>query len=209
MQMADELPMIYSVLIWVYCLHLVESDSSPGSLRKQRFTQFVMFLASVGYSVLHVYLALVTAFQLYFTTLIVIGVGLITVEHEKHTGMYTAIGLVCWPSKGNTRLKLRHKEVKNMNTLVRFYFILLLAGTALWLTDQHVCSLLHNLPFGLPNPQLHAWWHVLTGLSHHYGIQFAVGTRIRFTTKRLPTTVWTMGGVVPVTTPSTLNGKKS
>lgn len=156
---------------------------------------------------MHVMLALVMAFQLYFAVLIVVGIRLITVEHEKQTGIYTAIGLVNWPSKGNTwKSKLRHKEVKNLHTLVRFYFILLLAGTTLWLTDQHVCSVLHNLPWGIPNPQLHAWWHVLTGLSHHYGIQFAVGTRIRFTTRRLPTTVWTMGGMVPVTTPS--NAKK-
>ena len=29
-----------------------------------------------------------------------------------------------------------------------------------WLGDTHACALLHNLPYGLPYPQLHALgWH--------------------------------------------------
>ena len=108
-----------------------------------------MALASVGYSILHVMLALVMAFQLYFAVLIVVGIRLITVEHEKQTGIYTAIGLVNWPSKGNTwKSKLRHKEVKNLHTLVRFYFILLLAGDY---HSSYLLLILHPIRFGLFN----------------------------------------------------------
>jgi dihydroceramidase len=30
-----------------------------------------------------------------------------------------------------------------------------------WMVDTHACDVVSNLPGGLPNPQLHAWWHVL------------------------------------------------
>ncbi|MCB9785325.1 MAG: ceramidase [Deltaproteobacteria bacterium] len=30
-----------------------------------------------------------------------------------------------------------------------------------WLIDTHACAVVSHLPGGLPNPQLHAWWHVL------------------------------------------------
>jgi dihydroceramidase len=82
--------------------------------------------------------------------------------------------------------------------LVRHYFTLLIAGVTLWLLDQNYCTLLHNLPFGLPNPQFHSWWHILTGLSHHYGIQFIIGVRLKNEGKGMPNTKWYCG-LLPVT----------
>ncbi|CAE7805203.1 Shprh [Symbiodinium sp. KB8] len=36
-----------------------------------------------------------------------------------------------------------------------------------WLLDNYFCSVLRNLPGGLPYPQLHTWWHVLIALTLH------------------------------------------
>ena len=38
-----------------------------------------------------------------------------------------------------------------------------------WLLDNYFCSVLRNLPGGLPYPQLHTWWHVLIAMTLHPG----------------------------------------
>ncbi|CAG8843349.1 13105_t:CDS:2, partial [Racocetra persica] len=35
-----------------------------------------------------------------------------------------------------------------------------LIGYIGWHIDLHFCSNMHQLPFDVPNPQLHAWWHL-------------------------------------------------
>ena len=39
----------------------------------------------------------------------------------------------------------------------------------LWLCDQHFCVQLYSLPGGVPNPQFHAWWHMLMGANCYLG----------------------------------------
>ncbi|RIB14401.1 ceramidase [Gigaspora rosea] len=37
--------------------------------------------------------------------------------------------------------------------------VVFLIGYIGWHIDLHFCSRMHQLPFDVPNPQLHAWWH--------------------------------------------------
>ena len=46
------------------------------------------------------------------------------------------------------------------------------AGAVLWVADQQLCTKLHHLPLGLPNPQLHAWWHVGLSCGAFYANQY-------------------------------------
>lgn len=36
--------------------------------------------------------------------------------------------------------------------------VIFLLGYVGWHIDLHFCSVVSQLPFALPNPQLHAWW---------------------------------------------------
>jgi dihydroceramidase len=77
--------------------------------------------------------------------------------------------------------------------------VVITSALAVWLIDQHACDVLHNLPFGIPNPQLHAWWHVLCGYNCHLGLQLSIGLREKVLNKtRLPQTIW-YGEVWPIT----------
>ena len=40
--------------------------------------------------------------------------------------------------------------------------LFLLGYVGCWMPDFHLCDKLDNLPLQLPNPQLHAWWHVFS-----------------------------------------------
>jgi len=198
-QFADELPMIYSILIWCYCLYQIESTANESLLTSHIF----MVVASLGYTVVHCYFALVTAFQLYFALLVTVGVVLLERLSRLHTDYQFLplpyYGTATPPKPHQNTLKSPHTQ--SLRLLVKWYFLLLLSGLAVWLIDQNYCTLLHNLPYGLPNPQLHAWWHAITGMSHHFGIQFAIGLRLKFLNKgKLPVTRWHLGGVWPVST---------
>jgi len=48
----------------------------------------------------------------------------------------------------------------------------LLGGMVMWLMDQFLCGHLHSLPAGLPNPQLHAVWHVFLSAGAFYANTF-------------------------------------
>eukprot|EP00937_MAST-01D_sp_MAST-1D-sp2_P002758 g2758.t1 len=56
------------------------------------------------------------------------------------------------------------------NTLFARSFLIWVAAVALWICDILCCHWLHSLPFGVPFPHLHAWWHVATALGLHYTI---------------------------------------
>lgn len=198
-QIADEVPMIYSILIWNYCLYHIESVEKKH-WQSLRASQVIMVIASLGYTVVHIRYALVTSFQLYFAFLVVTGVVLLVKQSMIHT-TYSFFPFISSfyrpPRPHHATLKSPHTD--SLRTLIRLYFLFLLSGVVVWIIDQNYCTALYNLPFGLPNPQLHAWWHALTGYSHHVGIQFVIGVRQKFFTGRLPVTVW-HGGVFPVTT---------
>ena len=53
----------------------------------------------------------------------------------------------------------RHRALRPAYRLALLAFLL---AFALWLADLHLCAPLRRLP---ANPQLHAWWHVLCGVS--------------------------------------------
>ena len=38
------------------------------------------------------------------------------------------------------------------------------AALLCWQLDINFCKTLSHLPFGIPNPQFHSWWHVLVSI---------------------------------------------
>ncbi|CAJ0630790.1 4861_t:CDS:2 [Entrophospora sp. SA101] len=51
-------------------------------------------------------------------------------------------------------------STKHIKTLWITGSLVFLIGYIGWNVDMHFCSWMNQLPFSLPNPQLHAWWHL-------------------------------------------------
>ena len=143
----------------------------------------------------HVIFAFTTTFQLNFGLMVVISGFVLHKNCCEHTGR-SFIPFVMVRRKSDT---FNAAEVSNLYRLCVLYVVVLLAAFACWLTDQFGCELLYNLPFGLPNPQLHAWWHVLCGFNCHIGLQLSIGLREKALNQSvLPHTSW-KGGFFPIT----------
>ena len=135
-QMMDELPMLYLALLMVYIL----VENRP----ERRFGQWFP-LALLGYAVLATYLTAFSRGQLQFY---LFQVSFAALE-------FFALA----------RVYLIHR--RSQDAQARRVFQLGMGAYALaitvWLSDIRFCSTLNEtLPaYGLPNPQFHAWWHVL------------------------------------------------
>ena len=55
-------------------------------------------------------------------------------------------------------------ENQAMRTLFNYGFYTFLIALVCWQLDINFCSTLQSLPLGIPNPQFHAWWHILVSV---------------------------------------------
>lgn len=70
-QMWDEVPMVWSILVWVYCFIMMESEGSwPLAM--------AMSLYGAMWALVHYQGAFVTAFQIHFGFLVVAGLTIMT-----------------------------------------------------------------------------------------------------------------------------------
>jgi dihydroceramidase len=135
-QLLDELPMLYLVTMMVYLL------LEPGP--SQRFGRWLP-LALLGYACLATISDALTRGQFQFFAFQL---------------SFGALELFCL-----LRVAFLSFEPANRAILPLFKggLVLYLGGILLWFTDLRFCSWLSAgmAAAGLPNPQLHAWWHVL------------------------------------------------
>ncbi|GMH71051.1 hypothetical protein TrRE_jg8389 [Triparma retinervis] len=68
-QMADELPMMWSIMVWNYAMFLMESTTTD---KKHTVTAILCASYAVIYSILHVYFEFTLTFQLNFALMILI-----------------------------------------------------------------------------------------------------------------------------------------
>jgi dihydroceramidase len=136
LQMLDELPMLYSALVVVYIL-----------LENRRERRFGLWFpaALIAHGVLITALSALTrgrvqffAFQLSFSSM-------------EFFALYRV-----W------RIYRRSAD-RDLRRLYRVGMVAYLAALLCWMTDLQACGFVSRwMPaHGLPNPQLHAWWHVL------------------------------------------------
>jgi len=182
-QMLDELPMVYSMTVWAYTLYrmndvivLMNTKGDPALVRlkyekeaeriakgKAHIDWFppMAVLYCVFVTFVHGYMGFTTLFQLNFSFLVF--AGLMNLFRLYRLEMY------------------RFPHIKR---LIKYYLGLLLVAGIAWILDQHACPHLHDLRFHigdsevhLPNPQLHAVWHVVIALDTYVGL--TVGEAIR------------------------------
>lgn len=144
-QQGDETPMVIGSLIWIWCLTF--SDPSFEARHRRLGPRCAWALAALAtiFACLHYKFSFVAIFQGLIAILVVI--------------MIVAL-MKSW-------IEFRGRE--QLRRYVFIYLGSILIALPLWLIDQHFCSSLHSLPGGLPNPQFHAWWHLLMGVNCYTG----------------------------------------
>ena len=170
LQMLDELPMLYLALLMVHLL--VENRA------ERRFGAWFPCLL-LGYAVLSTYLSArprgelqVTLFRVTFTALEFFALARVWLIHRRN----------------------RDPRVRRLFHLGMGSYALALV---LWRCDIRFCTTLNQtLPsWGIPNPQFHAWWHVLVSCGFYLLLMVIAEDRLR-TLGREPQ-LHLAGGVIP------------
>lgn len=135
LQMLDELPMLYAVILLVYAL--IEDGPRP---RYGPSLPLVLF----GYAIFLTYLCTFTRGPLEFY------VFQFSFGSLEFFSLYRCYRLYRKSARPTAR------------RLYRTGMSLYALAIGLWFIDIRFCGAVRALPsLGIPNPQLHAWWHVL------------------------------------------------
>ena len=143
-QQGDETPMIIGSAVWLWCLAFSEPAFEQANARLKTTSAVFGTVAVSAFAVLHYMYSFVLVFQGLVAVMIIV--------------MLTRLYLL-W----------RRANMPSLRTPYKLYMGTILVAFPLWLIDQHVCVHLHDLPHGVPNPQFHAWWHVLMGVNCYMG----------------------------------------
>ena len=141
MQMLDEVPMLWDALSMLYIL--LENEAAPAR-SYGNWLPVVLVCYGVGTSLLVALtegIVQFVAFHVSFATL-------------EFYCLYSIYRLNKTMGDGN----------KEMNRLFRYGFYTFMTALVCWQLDINFCKTLSHLPFGIPNPQLHSWWHVLVSI---------------------------------------------
>jgi dihydroceramidase len=155
-QLLDELPMVYSACFLIF--NTLDYKYTDSSYRNR----IVGFLAMYAFLVTVIYVNLkVAAFHqgAYFLMI----VAIIYLSYERAT----------------------QESYRQAKSLFRYSVLSIAVAYALWNVDVHFCGKLQRLrawagPFA-PLFQLHAWWHLGTGVSSYLQLVFAAGCRVAHT----------------------------
>jgi len=144
-QLGDELPMVWCMMVSWYILLTMEQKNSEGVLPK------ILAIYCVVFSLVHAIGAFTVLFQIHFVVLMFVPL----VYGYKYVQQYQA-----------------HPQLR---PLALYYATLWAVAGIVWLLDQLCCQSLHSLRIDsigaeIPNPQLHAFWHILTGYCTHVGM---------------------------------------
>ncbi|CCE64683.1 hypothetical protein TPHA_0I01790 [Tetrapisispora phaffii CBS 4417] len=171
-QLLDELPMIYATTIPTWsmvcefyeCKHMKDRDFKRFSTKIQWYVGSIITLASLVITVVYVIIRnpLIHEFAYaFFTGLVVIFAG-----------------LLCHSYVSDPRSK------RNLTYCMGLGIVLFATGFVAWQLDVNFCPFWTNirrsylqLPLGV-FLELHAWWHVFTGLGVYYYVIFLQYLRI-------------------------------
>jgi dihydroceramidase len=133
-QALDELPMLWSALIVLFIL--LERDAER---RYGRALPAGLLLLAAAVTAGYVLLEGPARFALFITT-------------------FAGAEIICFAIGLPIYRRISDPGFRATFRLGVAFHVIALCG---WLVDTHACHAVSNLPGGLPNPQLHAWWHLL------------------------------------------------
>lgn len=156
-QYCDELPMMISMSAWLW-IFITLRDKGQENAMRNRCIAGVFIVSVVVYAVSHWIYHFVVFHQTIFGGLMALTIFLVTRECTFAT----------------TPARNRH--------IGRLYMLSLFLGAICWLCDNFLCDFLLSLPtlYGIPYPQLHAWWHVFTALASLFGTWFLILQRSHY-----------------------------
>jgi len=170
-QLGDELPMVWTMLIWWYILFKLENTNKNDS----KLIPYSLAIYGAIFSIIHCFFAFTVFFQVHSTLLIAVGFLYIF----KFSRQY-------------------HKSYPIVSTLGIIYCTSMAVAAIAWLIDQAFCKELHSLEIPglmirIPNPQFHAVWHALVAYSTYLGGIFARVVRYIVVYGKTPKVNWTLG----------------
>ncbi|KAF9280468.1 Alkaline ceramidase 3 [Linnemannia elongata] len=181
LQMLDEVPMVYCVLVVVYCCAENKSYRRYGAWFPVGLTLYGLLTTVIMlYAGPENHLLEFIVFQSSFIFVVLVVASHITKIYARLTdqsikrlwGITAATGLTAY---------------------------------AYWNIDFRMCDVMHNLPFGLWNPQFHAWWHVGASICS-YMICLLICYDRAENLDRKPRIEW-KGGVLPYVVVDKMNTK--
>ena len=192
-QMWDEIPMVWTMLVFIYI-----------NLRMQRGGSTALALGLTAYGLLwtmiHSLGSFVAAFQVHFGLLVLLGMYMNCRNVRIHSG------LPLLPVRDEPAVPPAWRGLRRMVWLYIAYSVL---AFVLWVLDQTLCERLHALPGGVPNPQLHAWWHLLNGAACHLALQSSIALRQSLVTKAVPSIRWRMGDLLASVVPASARSRRN
>ena len=145
-QMADELPMVYSMIVWWFILFKMNEFQK---INNEIFAIDMSVLFGIFYAFLWTYVHSLQTFVLIF---------------QAHMSLMVLGGVI----KLIFLYRQSHHHVHRLKYFLMVYVTLLVVAFVSWIVDQQLCEELNERsPF---NPQLHAWWHVFGAVHCHLGI---------------------------------------
>jgi dihydroceramidase len=148
-QMTDELPMVYSMIIWWFILIRMNQNSIYS------FDFLILFgiIYALLWTYLHTLKTFVLIFQIHFTLIVLTGIMKLIYLYKQ----------------------IQYKTYSIMYLIIT-YIILLFIAMICWIIDQYLCEQMNDKN-GF-NPQFHAWWHLICAIDCHVGIVCAEGMRL-------------------------------
>eukprot|EP00051_Salpingoeca_urceolata_P009656 m.117353 g.117353 ORF g.117353 m.117353 type:complete len:282 (+) comp16397_c0_seq4:433-1278(+) len=138
-QLADELPMVWAMLVWLFSWVELRHETP-----KYPLLPVGLVLYFIMWSLIHAWAGFTTIFQVHFGLLVVVGFYFV----------------YDW--------RRRYFQDAMMRWLTMVYAVPFVVGFALWLFERTHC--LHIEPTLGFNPELHAWWHVLSAVSCYHSV---------------------------------------
>lgn len=153
-QMADELPMVYSMIIWWVILFRMNEFKQ---MKNKILFIDISVVFGIFYGLLWTYVHSLQTFVLIF---------------QAHMSLMVLGGII----KLIYLYRQSHHHVYRLKYVLIVYVSLLVSAFVCWIMDQQLCYRLNNISSF--NPQLHAWWHVLGAAHCHLGIVCAEAMRL-------------------------------
>jgi len=153
LQMADELPMTWGLLGWVYILANNERPAAPG-------LRWPVGLAVYGILATMFFIAVTDDYPVLLQLEILVGM------------MWSVARITAFYNK--LAANPAHCALRGVFMV---YAVAGICGFICWILDNGLCPFFSSLPFGLPNPQLHAWWHVLMAVNCYLGPVIVIYSR--------------------------------
>lgn len=145
-QMADELPMVYSMIVWWFILFRMDEFKT---IKNKMFAIDISIIFGIFYGLLWTYVHSLQTFVLIF---------------QAHMSLMVLGGVI----KLIYLYRQSYHHAHRLKYLLMVYVSLLITAFVCWILDQQLCEQLNKN--SRLNPQLHAWWHVLGAAHCHLGI---------------------------------------